>query len=88
LHHKTSAVNLARVDLSCVAVAATVPPPSTPPNPQLESGTVDDELTALKKGLLGSGSSGNGPVAALPEGRPVKDAIDMELEELRKKARE
>lgn len=54
---------------------------------QLESGTVDDELAALKKGMLPSGSS-NGPVAALPEGRPVKDAIDMELEELRKKARE
>lgn len=55
---------------------------------QLESGTVDDELAALKQGMLPSGSSSNGPVAALPEGRPVKDAIDMELEELRKKARE
>lgn len=28
------------------------------------------------------------PVAALPEGRPIKDAIDMELEALRKKAAE
>lgn len=28
------------------------------------------------------------PAAALPEGRPLKDAIDLELEELRKKARE
>lgn len=55
---------------------------------QLESGTVDDELAALKKGMLTAGSSSNGPVAALPEGRPVKDAIDMELEALRKKARE
>ena len=54
---------------------------------QLESGTVDDELAALKKGMLTAGSSA-APVAALPEGRPVKDAIDMELEELRKKARE
>lgn len=54
---------------------------------QLESGTVDDELAALKSGMLTAGS-GKSPVAALPEGRPVKDAIDMELEELRKKARE
>lgn len=53
---------------------------------QLESGTVEDELAALKKGMLGAGK--DKPVAALPEGRPIKDAIDMELEELRKKARE
>lgn len=33
-------------------------------------------------------STAEKPVAALPEGRPIKDAIDMELEELRKKARE
>jgi hypothetical protein len=70
------------------------PPPRRPQTTntthpaQLESGTVDDELAALKKGLLTNGSSGNGPVAALPEGRPLKDAIDVELEELRKKARE
>ncbi|KAI8462717.1 MAG: PspA/IM30 family-domain-containing protein [Monoraphidium minutum] len=51
----------------------------------LESGTVDDELAALKSGMLGGAKA---PVAALPEGRPVKDAIDSELEELRKKARE
>ena len=31
---------------------------------------------------------GSAPIAALPEGRPIKDALDMELEELRKKARE
>jgi phage shock protein A len=54
---------------------------------QLETGTVDDELAALKKGMLTAGSNG-APVAALPEGRPVKDAIDMELEQLRKKAAE
>jgi len=46
----------------------------------LESGSVEDELAALKKGMKGP--------AALPEGRPIKDAIDLELEELRKKARE
>lgn len=51
----------------------------------LESGTVEDELAALKGGLLAGAKQ---PAAALPEGRPVKDAIDMELEELRKKARE
>lgn len=45
---------------------------------------VDDELSALKKGML----KGAAPVAALPEGRPLKDAIDMELEALRRKARE
>jgi hypothetical protein len=37
--------------------------------------------------MLPSGN-GSAPVAALPEGRPLKDAIDTELEELRKKARE
>ena len=46
----------------------------------LESGNVDDELAALKKSRT--------PVAALPEGRPIKDVIDIELEELRRKARE
>jgi phage shock protein A len=52
----------------------------------LEGGTVEDELAALKQGML-TGSSSSSP-KALPEGRPVRDAIDMELEELRKKARE
>lgn len=50
----------------------------------LEGGGVEDELAALKSGALGGGSK---PVAALPEGRPLKDALDVELEELRKKAR-
>ena len=45
---------------------------------------VEDELSALKKGML----KGSSAPAALPEGRPIKDAIDMELEALRKKARE
>ncbi|KAG2452292.1 hypothetical protein HYH02_003316 [Chlamydomonas schloesseri] len=50
---------------------------------QLESGTVDDELAALKRGMLPSSTSAAG---ALPEARPV-DALDLELEALRKKAR-
>lgn len=51
---------------------------------------VDDELAALKKSALKSST----PVGALPagqsqpEGRPLKDALDLELEDLRKKARE
>ena len=53
----------------------------------LEGGGVEDELAALKSGLLGAGTK-KGPVAALPEGRPLKDAIDLELEELRRKAAE
>jgi phage shock protein A len=51
----------------------------------LEGGTVEDELAALKGGMLAGAKA---PAAALPEGRPLKDAIDLELEELRKKARE
>ena len=42
---------------------------------------VDLELAKLK-GEVG------GPKGSLPEGRPVKDAIDDELEALRKKTRE
>ncbi|GLI61817.1 hypothetical protein VaNZ11_004326 [Volvox africanus] len=49
----------------------------------LESGTVDDELAALKRGMLSSSST----PAALPEGRPIMDALDLELEALRRKAR-
>lgn len=49
----------------------------------LEGGSVDDDLAKLKAGVLKSGSR---PVANLPEGRPIRDAIDMELEELRRKA--
>ncbi|EFJ50245.1 hypothetical protein VOLCADRAFT_104059 [Volvox carteri f. nagariensis] len=49
----------------------------------LESGTVDDELAALKRGMLSSSST----PAALPEGRPIQDALDLELEALRRKAR-
>ncbi len=46
---------------------------------------MDDELSALKRGMLKGSAAAP---AALPEGRPIKDAIDMELDALRKKARE
>lgn len=53
----------------------------------LEGGSgVEDELAALKAGARLS--AGRASAGALPEGRPVKDAIDVELEELRRKARE
>lgn len=45
--------------------------------------TVDDELAALKRGMLPSTTSA---VGSLPEPRAV-DALDLELEALRKKAR-
>ena len=48
----------------------------------LESGSVEDELNAMKG--LKSGSGGG----SLPEGRPVIDAIESELEALRKKSQE
>jgi len=57
---------------------------------KLESGTVDDELAALKKGAI----KGSAPAGALPPGqsqpagKPIKDAFDLELEDLRRKARE
>lgn len=50
----------------------------------LEGGSVEDDLQALKSNKLTSSA----PPKALPEGRPIKDAIDYELEELRQKARE
>ena len=49
----------------------------------LEGGCVDDDLAALKSKMLGDGEKKGG---ALPEGRPVSDAIESELEALRKKA--
>lgn len=50
----------------------------------LEGDSVEDDLKELKKKkLLGSTVR-----RQLPEGRPTKDAIDMELEELRYKANE
>eukprot|EP00798_Chlamydomonas_sp_ICE-L_P012525 gene12525-15741_t len=54
----------------------------------LESGTVDDELLALKMGMK-KGSSEKASPKAAADGRPLmKDAFDMELDALRKKARE
>ncbi|KAK9866247.1 hypothetical protein WJX84_005974 [Apatococcus fuscideae] len=61
---------------------------------QMEGGDVDEELNRMKRGLpaasssssnSSSNSSGNSNSNA---GRPVRDAIDFELEELRRKARE
>eukprot|EP00798_Chlamydomonas_sp_ICE-L_P005864 gene5864-6157_t len=52
----------------------------------LESGTVDDELSALKKTMVKSESAPPTPSAPfLPEGRPYRDAFDLELDALRKK---
>lgn len=45
---------------------------------------VEDELAALKRGA----GARKPAQAALPEERPYRDAIDMELEALRQKARE
>jgi len=56
----------------------------------LEGDSVDDELAQMKRGML----SGSRSKASLPEGRPYekvlqpRDAIDEELEVLRRKARE
>lgn len=51
----------------------------------LEGGTVDDDLAALKAKTLPGSSP---PSKSLPEGRPIKDAIDMELDDLRKRAQD
>ncbi|CAG9462150.1 unnamed protein product [Pedinophyceae sp. YPF-701] len=51
----------------------------------LEGGDVDSELAAMRSNLLGSGKKGE---KSLPEGRPLRDAIDDELDALRKKAKE
>lgn len=51
----------------------------------LEGGSVEDDLAALKSKTLSGSSSAK---KSLPEGRPIKDAIDMELEDLCKKAKE
>eukprot|EP01023_Acetabularia_acetabulum_P034699 TRINITY_DN325_c0_g1_i1.p1 TRINITY_DN325_c0_g1~~TRINITY_DN325_c0_g1_i1.p1 ORF type:complete len:354 (-),score=70.47 TRINITY_DN325_c0_g1_i1:268-1170(-) len=49
----------------------------------LEGDSIEDELAAMKKGMLSST-----PKKELPEGRPIKDAIDLELDQLRQKAKE
>ena len=51
-----------------------------------EGSSVDDELAKMKGQLKGASAKGS-----LPEGRPVKEAIDpidAELEALRKKAKD
>lgn len=55
----------------------------------LEGDDVDDDLAKMKRGMLSSSSTSK---ASLPEGRPYdeafkKDAIDQELDALRRKAR-
>ena len=48
----------------------------------LEGGGVEDELEAMKRGMLG----GRAAAPELPPGRKVSDAIEVELEQLRKLA--
>lgn len=60
---------------------------------QLEGDDVDAELSAMKKGMLSGGSKSKQSLPAGRDGgkeggRPYKDAIDWELEELRRKARD
>ncbi|KAK9819244.1 hypothetical protein WJX81_005542 [Elliptochloris bilobata] len=50
----------------------------------LEGDDVDAELASMRRGMLG----GSRARPSLPEGRPIRDAIDMELEDLRRKARD
>ena len=47
----------------------------------LEGNDIDNELSKMKASL---GSGSKGPAAALPPGRPLKDAIDMEIESMRR----
>jgi phage shock protein A len=54
---------------------------------RLEGNDVDAELEQLKKGQLkGNSYSSSSSQQKLPEGRPIRDAIDWELEELRRKS--
>jgi phage shock protein A len=52
----------------------------------LESGGVEDELASMKRNLLGGAAPGAKP--ELPAGRKVSDAIESELEALRKMAKD
>jgi phage shock protein A len=54
----------------------------------LESGGVDDELAAMKRNLLGGSAGGSAAKPELPAGRKVSDAIESELEALRKMAKD
>lgn len=49
---------------------------------ELEGSSVDKDLEELKR-LTGKSTAS----AALPAGRPIKDAIDVELEEMRRQTR-
>jgi phage shock protein A len=53
----------------------------------LESGGVEDELASMKRNLLGGASSASAK-PELPAGRKVSDAIESELEALRKMAKD
>jgi len=56
---------------------------------QLEAGSsVDDELAAMKRNLLTDGKEKAGSSSGAKQERSAKDAIDVELEALRKKAQE
>ena len=46
---------------------------------------MDDELAKMKRGMLGDKSSAS-PRGELPAGRKVSDAIEMELDALRKRS--
>jgi len=48
---------------------------------ELEGDSVEDDLQALKR------LSARGPSGALPEGRPLRDAIDVELEDMKRRSR-
>lgn len=50
---------------------------------ELEGGSVEDDLQKLKQKTLAGASQS---VKALPEGTPIDEVIDSELEELRKRA--
>ena len=71
----------------CVCVTAHASPPRVSPSPQVS--LVEEMLSeftlaeAKMLAMLGDGEKKGG---ALPEGRPVSDAIESELEALRKKA--
>lgn len=49
---------------------------------KLEGNDIDAEMSKLKANL----GAGKKPIAELPPGRPIRDAIDFELEEMRRKS--
>lgn len=56
---------------------------------ELEGNSVDSDLAKMKKQLTSSSTSSKSSSSSVTEGRPaVKDAIDMELEALRRKVKE